>query len=72
MAIDPLDKDVWEGWTPRNFIDEIEWFVENDIEYEAKPITRATISRITSYHQPYYKKPIKEVVDYFCKKHNIR
>ena len=62
---DDLDRDIYEGWTPRDFINELE------------PQFRYAVDRFNSKddvkewcmsNQPYYKKYVPEVVSYFVKK----
>ena len=64
-----LKKHIWEGWTVGDFI--------NDLELEFKIImgsgswkkpfkNREEVKIWCMENQPYYKKYIKEVVDYFA------
>lgn len=74
MKID-YDKHIWEGWTVRNFIDELEPSFDaimNSTSWQRPFTTRAEVKEWCMDNQPYYKKYIKEVVDYFCRKYNIR
>lgn len=67
-------KHIWEGWTVRDFINDIEYSVDitiNDYKSRGIVITKDIISRITSDQQPYYKKIIPDVVNYFCNKYNV-
>lgn len=67
-------KHIWEGWTVRDFINDIEYSVDitiNNYKSRGIVITKDIISRITSYQQPYYKRVIPDVVNYFCNKYNV-
>lgn len=67
-------KHIWEGWTVRDFINDIEYSVDitiNDYKSRGIIITKDIIARITSDQQPYYKRVIPDVVNYFCNKYNI-
>lgn len=67
-------KYIWEGWTVRDFINDIEYSVDitiNDYKSRGIVITKDIISRITSDQQPYYKRVIPDVVNYFCNKYNV-
>jgi hypothetical protein len=66
-----LDREIWEGWTPRMFIDELEMQV--DMIQASKSWHKPFKSGIElcewlRNNQPYYKKPVPEVEDYFLKK----
>lgn len=65
------DKHVWEGWTVGAFIDELEPsfnLIQRGGSWQKPFKTREAVERWTAEEQPYYKKPIKEVVDYFAAK----
>ena len=59
-----LQKHIWEGWTVQDFIEDLEviW------KFQPKFETRKEVKEWCMDNQPYYKKYIKEVVDYFWKK----
>lgn len=63
-----LNKHIWEGWTVQDFINELEEFRPENQNFTS----REEIKKWCMSYQPYYKKYIKEVVDYFCKKFNIK
>lgn len=70
----PLNTHIWEGWTIEDFINELEMEIDMIMTGNSfrKPFTN--ISELTIYcqeNQPYYKKQIPEVVDYFATKYNI-
>ena len=62
-----LNKNIWEGWTAQNFIDELEDCIPRD-----RFKTREEVKAWCMDNQPYYKKYVKDVVDYFCKQLNIK
>lgn len=71
-----MNREVWEGWTVKDFIDELEPSADLIMEgnsWRSKPFkTKKEVENWTSANQPYYKKVIPEVVAYFCKKYNIK
>lgn len=69
-----IQRIVWEGWTVKDFIDYIEPELDMIMHGEAikKPIrTKNEMADYTAYIQPYYKKVIPEVVEYFAKKYGL-
>ena len=74
MKID-YNKEIWEGWTVRNFIEELEPLVDmimkgNSMEEPFK--NKKEMSAWIKDNQPYYKKPIADVNNYFAKKYNLK
>lgn len=68
-----LDRVIWEGWTPRDFIEELEPQLDIIMSAWNKPIkTREEMRAWVASNQPYYKKPVPEVVSHFCRKYGIR
>ena len=63
-----LTKHIWEGWRVMDFIAEL----ETPFHYTPKMATRNEIKKWCMENQPYYKKYIPEVVDYFCYKSGIK
>ena len=64
-----LNKHVWEGWTVGDFIDELElMFNLNQKNHTFKLKNRDEVKKWCMENQPYYKRYIKEVVDYFTTK----
>jgi len=66
-----MNKHIWEGWTVGSFIDELEpqFDMINRGQSWQKPFTtRDEVKRWAMDNQPYYKKYIPEVVDYFWSK----
>jgi hypothetical protein len=70
------DKHIWEGWTIGDFIDELEpsfntiqradgfW---NEVGFKSKEQLKQWVKD----NQPYYKKHIPEVYNYFLNKTNL-
>lgn len=70
-----LNKHIWEGWTVKDFIDELEDvfdMIMNSNSYIKPFKTRKEIANYCKDNQPYYKKEIPDVVNYFCNKYNIK
>ena len=66
-----LDRHVWEGWTPRLFIQELEPIFNMIMRNQSwhKPFkTKREIRDWCKNEQPYYKKHIPEVANYFINK----
>lgn len=67
-------KHIWEGWTVNDFIDTLAPQLRMIMEGKSylKPFTeREQLSRWCGENQPYYKKPVPEVVAYFAEKYEI-
>ena len=74
MAKINLDKHIWEGWTVGLFINDLEPSFNQIMSDESwkKPFTtRAEVKEWCMDNQPYYKKYIPDVVNYFCSKINL-
>jgi len=70
-----LQKHIWEGWTVQNFIDDLS--IQLDIIQTGKswkdPLTSKKELKVWCMdNQPYYKKYVPEVVNYFAKKYNLK
>ncbi len=66
-----MNKHIWEGWTVQDFVNELEPQFNMIMENRSwkKPFkNREEVKEWCMDNQPYYKKYIKEVVDYFTKK----
>jgi hypothetical protein len=66
---------VWEGWTPQNFIDVLRPQVDSIMAGESwhKPFkTKTELLLWLTDNQPYYKKPIREVSEYFINRFKDR
>lgn len=70
-----LDRNIYEGWTPRDFIRELEpqldLLMGVNSKYIEKPhfMKKEEIKKWCMDNQPYYKKYIPEVVTYFWNKY---
>ena len=70
-----LNKEIWEGWTVQAFIDELEWSIKSIMSgqsWQAKFQSKAELKLWCMDNQPYYKKHIPEVVNYFANKYNLK
>jgi hypothetical protein len=59
-----MNRHIWEGWTVENFIDEL----SIEFNYHPKFKSRDEVKKWAMENQPYYKKYIPEVVDYYWEK----
>lgn len=69
-----LDKVIWEGWTVQDFIDELEPSLDCIMSGGSciKPFkTKSELRKWCTDNQPYYKKQIPEVGEYFVQKYSI-
>lgn len=72
MATINLNKHIWEGWTVQSFINELEPTFERIMENGSwqKPFkTKEEVKKWCMDNQPYYKKHIPDVVNYFVNKY---
>jgi hypothetical protein len=58
-----MSRHIWEGWTVQDFIDKL----EVTFQYQ-RFITKDDVKKWCKSEQPYYKKHIPEVANYFIKK----
>lgn len=68
------DRHVWEGWTVKDFIKEIEIFFDSKARMVPGYWSNKTRSEINKWcmdEQPYYKQHIPEVADYFYQKSRL-
>ncbi len=70
------DKHIWEGWTVGDFIDDIEPMFDtiqngNDWGLNTKFKTKSELKNWVKDNQPYYKKHIPEVYNYFLQKSGL-
>jgi hypothetical protein len=68
-------KHIWEGWTVQDFISELEVVIDMIMTGNSwmKPFpSKNELKEFCKDNQPYYKKHIPEVVNYFSKKYNIK
>lgn len=69
-----LNKHIWEGWTVQHFIDHLKMeldLIQSGDGLESIIDTREQMKKWCMSNQPYYKKYVKEVVDYFCNLYSI-
>lgn len=70
-----LHRDVWEGWTPRDFIDKLSDEIHMIMIGNSwrKPFkTKKELIDYIKDNQPYYKKSIPEVNAYFANKYKLK
>jgi hypothetical protein len=73
MAKINLEKHIWEGWTVGSFINELEPtfnMIMNGQSWQKPFKSKDEVKEWCMYNQPYYKKHIPEVVNYFYSKVN--
>lgn len=69
------NREVWEGWTVRNFIEDMQWQLDSIMKGESyiRPfMTKKELVEFIVDNQPYYKKSIPEVNEYFAKRYNLK
>lgn len=69
-----LNREVWEGWTVKDFITDLEPSIEVIMEDKgiiSKFTSKEELKKYCRENQPYYKKNIPEVIKYFSKKYNL-
>ena len=65
---------VWEGWTVQDFIDELQMQADLIMIGQGmhKPFkNRKELEKWCCENQPYYKKPIPEVTEYFARRYGL-
>lgn len=70
-----FNKHIWEGWTVQDFIDELEPILEmiQSSRSHIKEFTKKSeLKEWCKDNQPYYKKHIPEVVNYFSNKYKLK
>ena len=70
-----FSKHIWEGWTVQDFIDDLAPVIEMIQTGNAIHKVMTTKDQMKVYcmsNQPYYKKYIPDVVNFFCQKYNIK
>lgn len=70
-----MNRNVWEGWTPQDFINELEPSLSVIMEgksWQKKFENKKDMVEWIKSNQPYYKKSIPEVNNYFAKKYNLK
>ena len=70
-----MNRNVWEGWTPQDFINELEPSLDVIMEgksWQKMFENKKDMVEWIKSNQPYYKKSIPEVNNYFAKKYNLK
>lgn len=70
-----LQREVWEGWTPQDFIDELSDEISIIMAGDSwrKPFkTKKELVAYITDHQPYYKKSIPEVNEFFANRYKLK
>lgn len=70
-----LNKHIWEGWTVQSFIDDLEPMFNRIMNGDSwqKPFKdKAELKEWCKDNQPYYKKHIPDVYNYFLAKTNLK
>ena len=65
------DKHIWEGWTVGDFIDDIEVTFDYRSKYSNFWKSKEDLKKWVASEQPYYKKHIPEVYNYFLQKSGL-
>lgn len=74
MSVD-LNKEIYEGWTVGDFIDDLKSeiaLIMNGSSWKKPFKTKAELKKYCMDNQPYYKKYIPEVVQYFSQLYGIK
>lgn len=69
-----MDKHIWEGWTVGDFIKELQPqldMIQNGQSWKKPFTSRTEMAKWIRDNQPYYKKSIKEVNEYFYARYRI-
>lgn len=70
-----FQKEIWEGWTVEDFIKELEpqlAIIQSGTSFHPPITTQKELKEWCKQNQPYYKKAIPEVVQYFSQKYNLK
>jgi hypothetical protein len=70
-----FQKEIWEGWTIEDFIRELEpqlSAIQSGRSWHPPIATKKELKEWCKQNQPYYKKTIPEVVQYFSQKYNLK
>lgn len=69
-----LDRHIWEGWTPRDFIEDLSMrvdMIQNNNSWQKPFANKEELKAWCKDNQPCYKKHIPEVVNFFAQKYGI-
>lgn len=70
-----LSRMIWEGWTAQDFVNDLQPQLDMIMDGQSwhNPFqTKAQLKEACRDMQPYYKKNIPEVVNYFANRYNLR
>lgn len=70
-----MNKVIWEGWTVQDFIDALAPqldIIMNGRSWKKPMTTKADLRKWCGENQPYYKKPVPEVVKHFADRYGIK
>jgi len=65
------DKHIWEGWTVGDFIDDVEVIFNYCSKHSNFWESKKDLKNWVKDNQPYYKKHIPEVYNYFLQKSGL-
>lgn len=63
-----MEKEIWEGWTAKDFIEELEPIFDLMLSQDRDYFKTHDLKRWCMDNQPYYKRYIPEVYNYFKRK----
>ncbi len=63
-----MEKEIWEGWTVKDFINELEPIFDLMLSQDRDYFKTRDLKRWCMDNQPYYKRYIPEVYNYFKRK----
>jgi hypothetical protein len=75
MAKINFDKEIYEGWTVRDFINELEPqlnLIQSGRSFIEPIKTKEELKKWCKENQPCYKKYVSDVVNYFAQKYNLK
>ena len=70
-----MDRHIWEGWTVRDFIEALQpqlVMIMGGKSWKKPLSTKAELTKWCADNQPYYKKAIPEVVQFFADRYEIK
>ena len=70
-----LNKHIWEGWTVQDFIDELQpslRMIQRGESFYPKLKSKTELKNWCKSNQPYYKKHIPEVVNFFANEFDLK
>lgn len=70
-----LKREVWEGWTVQSFIDNLQWQLTIIMEGNSRIAefeNKKELKKWLKSNQPYYKKDIPEVIEYFANMYKLK